>query len=142
MSGANKLMHFLDTNIFLYSISDHPAEERKHSLAIELLDRGDGALSVQVLQEFYVQATRTTRAKALPHDIAVALMRTWTRFAIQDITVPIMDHALHIKQHYRLSYWDSAVVAAASALGCTTLYSEDLQHGQQIDALRICNPFL
>ncbi len=142
MSEPNKLMHFLDTNIFLYSISDSPSEERKRSLSIELLDRDDGALSVQVLQEFYVQATRTTRAKALPHDIAVALMRTWTRFAIQDITMPILEHALHIKQHYRLSYWDSAIIAAADALDCGTLYSEDLQHGQQIDALRICNPFL
>jgi predicted nucleic acid-binding protein len=107
-----------------------------------LLDRGDGGLSVQVLQEFYVQATRPSRTKALPHDVAVALMRTWTRFAIQDITPPIMDHALRLKRGYQLSYWDSAIIAAASALGCGTLYSEDLQHEQQIDALRICNPFL
>jgi predicted nucleic acid-binding protein len=135
-------MHFIDTNIFLYSISDSRSEERKRSLSIDLLDRDDGALSVQVLQEFYVQATRATRTKALPHDIAIALMRTWTRFAIQDMTMPVMEHALRITQQSRLSYWDSAIIAAASALGCETLYSEDLQHGQKIGAVKICNPFV
>jgi predicted nucleic acid-binding protein len=135
-------MHFIDTNIFLYSISDSRSEERKRSLSIDLLDRDDGALSVQVLQEFYVQATRATRTKALPHDIAIALMRTWTRFAIQDMTMPVMEHALRITQQSRLSYWDSAIIAAARALGCETLYSEDLQHGQKIGAVKICNPFV
>jgi predicted nucleic acid-binding protein len=59
-------LHFLDTNILLYSISRSPAETSKRDRAIELLERDDGALSVQVLQEFYVQATRSTRPDPLP----------------------------------------------------------------------------
>jgi predicted nucleic acid-binding protein len=68
--------HFLDTNVLLYAISPHPEEATKHAQAEALLDQDDGALSVQVLQEFYVQATRPTRAGRLPHDLAVGLIRT------------------------------------------------------------------
>ena len=106
-----------------------------------MLDREDGALSVQVLQEFYVQATRPTRTDRLPHDIAVGLISTWTRFRVQEITLALLDAALRIKASHRLSYWDSAIVAAASALGCGELFSEDMTHGQQVDGVTIVNPF-
>src|SRR5438876_3542700 len=104
--------HFLDTNILLYSISRDPAEEAKRQRAIDLLDRDDGALSVQVLQEFYVQATRPTRPDRLPHDIAAGLVQSWTRFHLQEITLSIILAALEIKASHGLSYWDSATVAA------------------------------
>lgn len=132
---------FLDTNILLYSISRAPEEAAKRNQAIALLDQDDMALSVQVLQEFYVQATRPTRPDALPHDIAAALIRTWTRFRVQDITLTILTGALEIKADYNLSYWDSAIVAAARALGCRELYSEDMNHGQEIEGVVIINPF-
>ena len=69
---------FIDTNVLLYSISRDPAEAAKRAIAIALLDT---ELSVQVLQEFYVRATRATRPDALAHEIAVGLLRTWLRFA-------------------------------------------------------------
>ena len=134
-------MHFLDTNILLYSISRNPTEAAKRERAIDLLDRDDGALSVQVLQEFYVQATRPTRPAPMPHDIAVGLIRTWARFPVQEITLAILNGALEIKAVHGLSYWDSAIVAAARALGCRELYSEDMSHGRDIEGLRIINPF-
>lgn len=134
-------MHFLDTNILLYSISREPAEAVKRARAIELLDRDDGALSLQVLQEFYVQATRPTRADRLPHDIAAGLIRAWTRFRMQDLNLALLAAALEIKARHGFSYWDSAVIAAARALGCRELYSEDLQHGRQVDGVTIVNPF-
>jgi predicted nucleic acid-binding protein len=133
--------HFLDTNILLYSISHDPAETEKRDRAIALLDRDDGALSVQVLQEFYVQATRTTRPDRLPHEIAAGLITTWTRFAVQEITLPLMVRALAIKAAHGFSYWDSAIIAAASALGCQELYSEDMSHGREIEGIVIMNPF-
>jgi len=133
--------HFIDTNILLYSISRDPQEQAKRDRAVALLDRDDGALSVQVLQEFYVQATRSTRPDPLPHEIAVGLIATWTRFAVQDITLPILMGALEIKAAHGLSYWDSAIVAAARALGCRELLSEDMSHGQQIEGVLIVNPF-
>ena len=134
-------MHFLDTNILLYSISRNPTEAAKRERAIDLLDRDDGALSVQVLQEFYVQATRPTRPAPMPHDISVGLIRTWARFPVQEITLAILNGALEIKAMHGLSYWDSAIVAAARALGCRELYSEDMSHGRDIEGLRIINPF-
>jgi predicted nucleic acid-binding protein len=134
-------MRFLDTNILLYSISRDPAETRKREHAITLIEEGDNALSVQVLQEFYVQATRPTRADALPHDFAVGLMRTWLRFPVQDITLAVMSAALAIKATSGLSYWDAAIVAAAEAMGCDEIVSEDMAHGQTINTVTIRNPF-
>ena len=135
-------LRFLDTNILLYSISRDGAEERKRRVAIAALDRDDNALSVQVLQEFYAQATRVTRPDALPHETAAGLVRTWLRFEVQDITVPVMMGALEIKARYGLSYWDAAIVAAARALGCRELLSEDMAHGREMDGVTIRNPFL
>jgi predicted nucleic acid-binding protein len=134
--------HFIDTSILLYSISDTPDEARKSRIAIDLLDRDDGALSVQVLQEFYVQATRATRVNRLTHDIAAGLIETWLRFSVQDNNVEVMKHALAIKARHQLSYWDSAVVAAACAQGCSEIWSEDMAHGRQIEGVRVVNPFI
>lgn len=113
----------------------------KRQRAIDLLDRADGALSVQVLQEFYVQATRPSRADALSHEIAAGLIHAWTRFRVQEIDLEILSAALEIKATRGFSYWDSAIVAAARALGCRELYSEDMSHGQRIDHVVIVNPF-
>jgi predicted nucleic acid-binding protein len=132
---------FLDTNILLYAISRAPREADKRLIAEALLDFGDNALSVQVLQEFYVQATRATRADALPHDIAAGLVRTWLRFRVQETTLPIMLGALEIKAAHRLSYWDAAIVAAARALGCRELLSDNMAHGREVEGVLIVNPF-
>ena len=132
---------FFDTNILIYSISRDPAEAAKRERAAALLQRDDGALSIQVLQEFYAQATRPTRPHRLPHDIAVRLIRTWTRFELQEMTHAILNSALEIKGETGFSYWDSAIIAAARAMGCAELYTEDMSHGRQIDGVTIINPF-
>ena len=88
-----------------------------------------------------MQATRPTRPDAVPHDVAAGLIRTWLRFEIQEITVPLLTGALQIKATYGLSYWDAAIVAAARALGCRELYSEDMAHGREIEGTTIINPF-
>jgi predicted nucleic acid-binding protein len=68
-------------------------------------------------------------------------VRTWLRFTVQDITLTVMLGALEIKAAHRLSSWDAAVVAAARALGCRELFSEDMAHGREIDGVLIVNPF-
>jgi predicted nucleic acid-binding protein len=133
--------HFLDTKILLYSISANPADAIKRERAIALLARDDGALSVQVLQEFYVRATRPTRSHPLSHESAVGLVSAWTRFKIQEITLSILTGALEIKAAHGFSYWDSLIIAAARALGCRILYSEDMSHGRQVEGITIINPF-
>jgi predicted nucleic acid-binding protein len=134
-------VHFLDTNILVYSISGDPGSAAKRERATALLERDDGALSIQVLQEFYVQATRPTRRDALLHDVAARLITTWTRFRVQEMTLGILIKALEIRAMHGFSYWDSAIIAAAHALGCRELYSEDMSHGQDIDGVLILNPF-
>ena len=133
--------HFLDTNILLYSISRNPTDALKRERAIALLGRDDGALSVQVLQEFYVQATQTTRLRPLSHETAVGLLTAWTRFKVQEITLAILTSALEIKAAHGFSYWDSAIIAAARALGCRELYSEDMSHRREVEGVTIINPF-
>ncbi len=132
---------FLDTNVLLYSISRAPDEAAKRGRAIALLDEADCCLSVQVLQEFYVQATRSTRVDPLPHALAAGLVLTWLRFEVQDNTVAILRSALEIRAAHGFSYWDAAIIAAARALGCASLYTEDLSHGRIVDGVAIINPF-
>ena len=134
--------HFLDTNILLYSISRNPAESRKRDRAIALLDDDSGALSIQVLQEFYVQATRAGRRDAIPHELAAGLIESWTRFPVQEMNLEVLRTALTIRQAHGFSFWDSAIVAAALSLGCDRLYTEDLTHGPSIQGLAVVNPFL
>ena len=135
------MLHFFDTNVLLYSISRNPDESLKRERAISLLEDDSGALSIQVLQEFYVQATRTSRSDAIPHELAAGLIEAWSRFRVQDMTLPVLYSALQTRKTYGLSFWDSAVVAAARALGCDRVYTEDLSHGQVVDGLAIIDPF-
>jgi predicted nucleic acid-binding protein len=132
---------FFDTNVLIYSVSNSPAEAHKRQRSESLLDRSDGALSIQVLQEFYVQITRPSRSLPMPHDIAVDFIRSWRRHRVVDNTVETLLAALAIKERYGFSYWDSAVIAAARAAGCSELFTEDLSHGQFVEGVLITNPF-
>jgi predicted nucleic acid-binding protein len=132
---------FIDTNVLLYSISRHPDEAAKRDRATALLAAHDLALSTQVLQEFYVHATRASRSDALSHDVAAGLVRAWTRFPVQEISLAVVTAALDIHATHGFSYWDSAIVAAAQALGCHELLSEDMSHGRRVGDLTILDPF-
>ncbi len=87
-------MRFLDTNILLYAVSRAPSETAKRDCALALLEANDWVISVQVLQEFYVQATRTTKSDRLLPQQAAALVESWLRFRVLDITVPILQAAM------------------------------------------------
>jgi predicted nucleic acid-binding protein len=132
---------FLDTNVLLYSISRNPAESCKRDRAIALLDDDSSVLSIQVLQEFYVQATRSSRADAIPHDLAAGLIESWTRFRVQEMNMEVLKAALRLRQSHGYSFWDSAIIAAAILLECDRLYTEDLTHGQVIHGLTVLDPF-
>lgn len=135
-------MRFVDTNILLYSLDLGPSQPAKAAIASEILKSSDLALSVQVLQEFYVQATHSRRPDALPHEIAAKLIGKWLRFRIQENTVAVLQSALVIKERYQTSYWDAAILAAAKAARCREVLSEDLNHGQDYDGVIVVNPFL
>ena len=134
-------MRFVDTNVLLYSVSTAPEEREKTIAAAQLLDAVDLCLSVQVLQEFYVQATRSSRSGSLSHEDATAFIGTWLRYPVQEMTVPLMQAAFAASSRWRLSYWDAAIIEAARMLGCDELLSEDLSAGQDFGGLRVVNPF-
>jgi predicted nucleic acid-binding protein len=135
------VVRFVDTNILLYSVSTHQQEARKAAAARELLDADDLCLSVQVLQEFYVQATRSSRPWALTHDEAALFMETWLRFPVQETTIELVRKACATSARWRLSYWDAAVIEAARMQGCEQALSEDLNAGQDYGGVRVVNPF-
>lgn len=134
-------MRFVDTNILLYAISRNPAEGAKAERANKLLAERELALSVQVLQEFYVQSTRDTRTDRLTHEQAVALVESFRRFPIQETTAGLVLAAMSTRQRFGISYWDAAIIEAARSLGCETVLSEDMNDGQDYAGVRVENPF-
>lgn len=134
-------MRFVDTNVLLYSISRDPNEADKARRANGIVSARDLGLSVQVLQEFYVQATRATRQDPIKHDQAVGLIDAWRRFPVQEMTVEVMVAALGTRRRFGISYWDAAIIEASRALGCTIVLSEDLDVGTDYDGVRVENPF-
>lgn len=134
-------MRFIDTNVLIYSVSPLPEDAEKCAAAVALLQAPDLALSVQVLQEFYVQATRPTRPQRLSHLDATALIACWLRFPVQENTVALLQAALTAKARFQISFWDAAIIEAARAAGCRHVLSEDLNSGQDYDGLVVINPF-
>jgi predicted nucleic acid-binding protein len=134
-------VRFADTNILLYTISRDTAEAAKAERANAILTDGDLALSVQVLQEFYVQSTRATRGDRISHEQAVGLIESFLRFPVQETTTALVLAALGTRDRFGLSYWDAAIVEAARSMGCTTLLSEDLGHDVDYDGVRVEDPF-
>jgi predicted nucleic acid-binding protein len=134
-------VRFADTNVLLYAISRDPGEAGKARRANELLAAGDLGLSVQVLQEFYVQATRASRADAITHDQATGLVDSWRRFPVQDVTVEVMVAAFETRRRYGISYWDAAIIEASRALGCAVVLSEDLDPATDYGGVRVQDPF-
>lgn len=134
-------MRFVDTNVLLYAVSTDPVEASKSRTADDILSSRDLGLSVQVLQEFYVQATRESRADRLSHRQASQLVESFLRFSVQELTVAIVQAAQATCDRFLISYWDAAVLEAARTLGCEVVLTEDLADGQDYDGVRVENPF-
>lgn len=134
-------MRFVDTNILLYAISRDAGEASKARRANDVLTAGDIGLSVQVFQEFYVQATRASRQDAITHEQAVGLIDAWRRFPVQPTTVELMEAAFATRQRYGIAYWDAAIIEASRLLGCHVVLSEDLDTGTDYHGVSVENPF-
>jgi len=129
---------FLDTNILLYAASKTAAEKEKRARARDLLAGEGVGLSVQVLAEFYVNATGKFK---LPHDQVVKVLESFDGYPVLPLTHGVFWFALAISRRYRISYWDAAIIAAASSLGCHTVFSEDFNPGQTYAGVRVLDPF-
>lgn len=133
---------FVDTNVLLYAYDRHAGarHERAARLVGELGTEHTGAVSVQVLQEFYVNATRKI-AEPLAPETAIERLRRLSRWLVHAPRAPDVVAAAHLSQSHQLSFWDAMIVRSATALGCGVLWSEGLNHGQRIGDVEIRNPF-
>ncbi|MGF1656960.1 MAG: PIN domain-containing protein [Verrucomicrobiales bacterium] len=132
---------FVDTNILIYIALPLPAERDKALRAAAIFDNATVCFSVQVFQEFYVQATRVSRGNRLTHQEATALITAWKRYPVQEITLELLDRALIAKERWGLSYWDAAIIEAARLQGCAEVLSEDMADGQSYEGVHVVNPF-
>ena len=132
---------FIDTNVLLYAASDVASELSKKQQAQDLLNGVRFGISVQVLQEFYVNAVGKL-APSIPESNLDAVLAMLRRRPIAAITPALFDVAVELKHRYQISYWDAAIIAAAKELGAKTIYSEDLAHGQSYDGIQVVNPFI
>jgi predicted nucleic acid-binding protein len=132
---------FVDTNILIYA---HDADagakrERAAEKLRQLWETGTGRLSVQVLQEFYVNVTRklTTR---VARSTAREVVNTYSAWVREPITPETVLRATDIAELAQLSFWDGLIVAAAEQAGAAQLLSEDLNDGQAIAGIKVVNP--
>lgn len=132
----------IDTNILLYAISTEPAEASKSAVAQNLLLTNRWAWSGQVAAEFVNASTSRKRCPPLSFSDAGQWLDCWTHFEMIPVNRAVVKIALEIASRYMISYYDAQVLAAAKLANCSTMYSEDLNHGQDYDGVRVINPFL
>ena len=134
MSGKN----FLDTNIVVYLYSGD--EPEKQATALQLIEQNDPIISTQVLSEL---ANTLSRKFALPFDVvAQAVEEVQEACAVLPVMPETISQALALAKKYQYSYYDSLILASALSADCSTLFTEDMHHGQVVaNLLTINNPF-
>jgi len=131
---------FLDTNILIYAASQNPSETRKKKIAVDLLRNAAFGISAQVLQEFYVVATRKAEVPLKPAQ-ALDWIEQLEFFPCVETSPALVKLGAVMSQRYQVSYWDGAILAAADSLGAPVVYTEDLNHVQTYGTVRALNPF-
>jgi len=133
---------FVDTNILIYAhdVDAGAKHDVAKSVLRELWTQRTGVLSVQVLQEFYVNVTRKI-ASPLPKDVARAVVNSYSIWCI-DATPAEIAAAFRVEDESRIGFWDALIVASALKCGATRILSEDLNAQQVIAGIRVENPFI
>jgi len=136
--------YFLDTNIIVYSFSKKDTSKRKKAINLldDALETNMGCISFQVVQEFINVALRKFAIPISHKDCLEFLHYALDPLCVLHSSTQIYFKAIDIADGWRYSFYDSMIIAAALQLECDVLYSEDLQHGQKIQDLKIINPFL
>ena len=133
---------FVDTNVLVYAYDQGAGS--KHERALSLVEKlwmeGSGALSTQVLQEFYVNVRRKAR-KPISNKQARSLIADYMSWDPVINDGASMLEAIDLEQKYKLSFWDSLIVVAAQRSGASVLFSEDLNDGQKFGPVQVQNPF-
>jgi predicted nucleic acid-binding protein len=132
---------FVDSNLFLYAMDD--ADPKRQEAAQiwrqELWKTRLGRISFQVLGEFYVNAVRKHPAARNQARAEVRDLLAWNPLRPD---ADLLEQGWKLQDRYHLSYWDSLIVAAAKAMSCAYLLTEDLQAGQKLEGIEVLNPFV
>jgi predicted nucleic acid-binding protein len=131
---------FIDTNIIVYGmdLGNRAKQKRARSLLQEAGERHKGVISTQVMQEFYVAATRKLNADPL---YVKEILHSLAHFEVVAIGPQLINEAIDCSILQRISFWDSLIVVAAESAKCSEIWSEDLNDGQIIRGVKIVNPF-
>jgi len=134
---------FVDTNILIYAhdLDAGVKRERAMTKLRELWDSRTGRLSVQVLQEFYVNATQKI-ATPVARSTSREVVRTYGVWVHHATTVETVTRATELSELARISFWDALIVASAEEVDAEELLSEDLNDGQAIAGIKIVNPLV
>lgn len=134
------MRRFLDTNILVYADDLDAGPKRKHAqdLLAEALGSGTGVISTQVLQEFF---SISTGKLGVDPAVAKRKVELLGEMDLVRIDLELILSAIDLTRLHSFSFWDGLIVRAAATAGCQVLLTEDLQHGQIIDGVRIENPF-
>ncbi len=140
--SAETSRQFVDTNVLVYAhdASAGVKHARAKQLLAELWTNGNGCLSVQVLQEFYVTITRKV-SQPLDPETARQRVEDLGYWLVHSPTAEDVVDASRLHQGARLAFWDAMVLTSASKLSCHVLWSEDLNPGQVVAGVQIQNPF-
>lgn len=135
---------FLDTNVLIYTFDDKQPDKKAQArtLVESALESSCGIVSYQVVQEFINVATRKFSRPLSSKDAQRYLDEVLQPLCTVFASVELFRSAIRIQERWRYGFYDSLIVASALQAGCHTLYSEDLQHQQNIQSLAIVNPFL
>jgi predicted nucleic acid-binding protein len=132
---------FLDTNILLYAASNAPADHAKKKIASEIIQYQPFRISAQVVQEFIANALRKPQlGLGEPH--IDALLELAAAQETASIDIALIQGATARRRQFKISQWDACILEAASRMGCTRVYTEDLNHGQFYGDVQVLNPFL
>lgn len=133
-------MEFVDTNILIYAHDGGAGTKHRDSVALltRLFDDGTGALSIQVLVEFYAAATRKLGITSQEAEQILVDLGGWI---IHRPTHADVLSAIPIQRRYKLSWWDALILHSATEIGCTLLWSEDFADGQRYGSVTVRNPF-
>lgn len=133
---------FFDTNVLVYLFdTGSPAKQRLARELIEAHTRlGETLLSTQILQEFYVVATRKLSVP-MPEEHAFEVVREFAVMPTVRVDIPLILAAIQLSQTRKLSFWDALIIRAAIEGGAGVLYSEDLSHGESFETVTVNNPF-
>lgn len=135
-------LQFVDTNVLVYAHDKSAGKkhERAKALIAGLWDSGNGCVSIQVLEEFYVTVVQKV-PNPLEPEVACQIISDLSQWHVHVPDVDDILEAVRVQQRNKLSFWDSLIIWSAKSLGCEVVWTEDLSHGRSYEGVKVLSPF-